>query len=507
MRKRLFISSVQGEFAQERRLLCEYVRNDALLCKFFEPFIFEELPAINLSAPQAYLTEAAASDIYLGIYGHDYGYEDAEGISPTEREYDTAKEHGRYRMVFIKRCEERHPKESTFIKKVEQDVVRKSFSNFDELRTAVYASLVRYMEEQSIVNFLPWDATFNRFATMDDIDPAKVSDFVDLAQKKRKLNINYKEENIPQILQKLDLASADGRLTNSALLLFAKRPQHFFPSCGIKCMMFPSPVKCKPILSLQVYEGGLLEMIDDAIAYVMQHVDAYVGTHTTASVDVQYEVPIEAVTEAIVNAATHRDYQSNGSIQVEIYPDRIEIWNPGMLPMGLTIEQLKGVHKSIPNNPILAKPVYLAGYIERVGSGTTDMIEKCEAEGLKAPEFKQDGDFQTVIWRKKANVTPNVLQNVTPINADNKEVVNFEGQNDGQNVPQNVPQSKQLKRLRLVLETILANRNISTEGIGEILGVSYKTVRRDINILRNSFRIEWVGSPKTGHWEVETLNK
>ena len=80
---KIFISSVQKEFAEERQLLCRYIREDALLGKFFQPFIFEELPAINLSAPEAYLSEAASSDIYLGLYGRDYGFEDAEGVSPT----------------------------------------------------------------------------------------------------------------------------------------------------------------------------------------------------------------------------------------------------------------------------------------------------------------------------------------------------------------------------------------------------------------------------------------
>ena len=58
---RVFISSVQREFAEERQLLCKYIREDALLGKFFLPFIFEELPAINLSAPEAYLNHITHS--------------------------------------------------------------------------------------------------------------------------------------------------------------------------------------------------------------------------------------------------------------------------------------------------------------------------------------------------------------------------------------------------------------------------------------------------------------
>ena len=70
---RIFISSVQKEFAHERTALCKYIRKDLLLCKFFQPFLFEELPAIDLTAQESYLKEAAHSEIYLGIFGKDYG--------------------------------------------------------------------------------------------------------------------------------------------------------------------------------------------------------------------------------------------------------------------------------------------------------------------------------------------------------------------------------------------------------------------------------------------------
>lgn len=134
---KVFISSVQREFERERRLLCDYIRTDALLGQFFVPFIFEDLPASEISAQKAYLTQAAACHIYLGIFGTQYGYEDAEGISPTEREYDTATEHFAHRLIYTLRTEApRHPKEQAFISKVEQNVVRRAFTTYEELRTA-----------------------------------------------------------------------------------------------------------------------------------------------------------------------------------------------------------------------------------------------------------------------------------------------------------------------------------------------------------------------------------
>ena len=109
---KLFISSVQREFANERRQLCDYIRTDGLLGQFFVPFIFENMPATDLSAQKAYLTQAADCDIYLGIFGTQYGYEDEQGISPTEREYDTASAHFAHRLTYtLRTAAPRHPKE------------------------------------------------------------------------------------------------------------------------------------------------------------------------------------------------------------------------------------------------------------------------------------------------------------------------------------------------------------------------------------------------------------
>ena len=99
MRFKVFISSVQREFAAERQMLAEYVRKDALLGKFFDVFLFEEEPACDVEARNLYLPEVEKSDIYLGILGAQFGNADADGVSPTEREYDLATEIGKDRLM------------------------------------------------------------------------------------------------------------------------------------------------------------------------------------------------------------------------------------------------------------------------------------------------------------------------------------------------------------------------------------------------------------------------
>jgi len=119
---------------------------------------------------------------------------------------------------------------------------------------------------------------------------------------------------------------------------------------------------------------------------------------------VAYEIPREVVAEAIVNAVAHRDYTSNGSVQVMLFADRLEVWNPGALPPSLTLEKLRHPHGSVPFNPQLAEPLYLTKYIERMGTGTGDMIRRCREVGLPEPKFSVSDGFVTTIWRKGGQV-------------------------------------------------------------------------------------------------------
>jgi len=106
--------------------------------------------------------------------------------------------------------------------------------------------------------------------------------------------------------------------------------------------------------------------------------------------------------EDIVNAVAHREYTSNASVQVMLFADRLEIWNPGELPPQLTVDNLRRPHASIPRSPRIAEPLFLARYIEKAGTGTLDMINLCAQAGLPAPEFRQDGgQFIQTLWRPK----------------------------------------------------------------------------------------------------------
>lgn len=154
--------------------------------------------------------------------------------------------------------------------------------------------------------------------------------------------------------------------------------------------------------------------MDQAKDFVLSKIDLWVGTRAeSAQAPTEYEIPQEVVAEAIVNAVCHRDYTSNASVQVMLFKDRLEVWNPGSLPPTLTLEKLKGPHASVPANPLIAEPMYLARYIERMGTGIRDMIDRCRNAGLADPEFKVDGGTWITTIRRRADA-PEVTGEVTP---------------------------------------------------------------------------------------------
>ena len=393
---RIFISSVQGEFAQERAALRDYVCGDALMRRFFDLFLFEDAPASNQRPDALYLEEVERCDIYVGLFGWSYGNEDEAGVSPTEREFDHASTLGIHRLIFVKGTDDgaRHAKMRALIGKSQAGLIRKRFSTTEELMTELYAALVEYLDAKKLFRRGAFDAEPCLKATLNDLDSRRMSWFIRRARGARQFPLT---ENAPpeELLAHLNLLN-DGRLTHAAVLLFGKAPQRFLISSEVKCAHFHGTEVAKPIPSYQVYKGTAFELVDHAVDFVLSKVALHVGTRAeSVRAAVTYEIPKEVVTEAIVNAVAHRDYTSDSSVQVMLFADRMEVRNPGRLAPPLTLEKLREPHNSLPSNPLLAKSLYLTEYIEQMGTGTLDMIHRCIGAGLSEPEFDVTDGFVT----------------------------------------------------------------------------------------------------------------
>lgn len=399
--EQIFVSSVQKELQNQRIAIRDYVHKDDLLRQFFRVFLFEDLPPADQRADDVYLEEVSRSSIYVGIFGNEYGWQDDEGLSPTEKEFNQASLLKKRRLIFINgdTDKNRHPKMKALIKRAGDQVIRRRFRDKEQLERLLYGSLIQYLQDQGFIATADFDATPCTEATLKNISLSKLKWFIKTARTEHKfpLSVNTSPKNA---LAHLNLIARDNP-AKGAVLLFCKKPKQFIYSADLVCLHYPGTEIQKPILSQQVYNGTLFEQVDNAVAFVMDRITRSVqpGNDKPES-NVEYEIPYPAVREAIVNAVAHRNYGSNSSVQVTVFADRIEVWNPGGLPENLTVDQLREPHPSIPRNRLLCEPLYLARYIERAGTGTIDMIRVCKNAGLPEPEFCNMGErFVTVLWR------------------------------------------------------------------------------------------------------------
>jgi predicted HTH transcriptional regulator len=397
----IFVSSVQQEFQVERYAVRDFVHGNDLLRQFFRVFLFEDLPPSDRRPDDIYLDEVAKSAVYLGIFGDEYGWEDNDGLSPTEKEFNAAAQHRKRRLILIKGREDkqRAPKMRALIRRVGDELVRRRFDDTEELLRLVYGSLIQFLQDRGFVAARDFDAAPCEGATLNDISPAHVRRFIERAKAERKYALPV-DTPPTEVLAHLNLlvGSVPSR---GAILLFCDQPERFMPSAEITCLHFHGTEVAKPIPNQQVYRGTLFDMTDKAVDFVMGCLARRVElSPASVASDVTYEIPDGAVREAIVNAVAHRNYASKAAVQVMVFADRIEVWNPGGLPEDLTVDQLRRPHHSVPRNRLLCEPLFLAHYIERVGTGTLDMIRLCREAGLPEPEFHPEGErFVTVIRR------------------------------------------------------------------------------------------------------------
>lgn len=162
------------------------------------------------------------------------------------------------------------------------------------------------------------------------------------------------------------------KLTNAGVLFFSDEPQKFIPESYITAVCYKSEDRFS-IIDKKDFYGPLLEQIDNSLSFIMRNMNVeYSITKSSDKLSAKrqelYDYPYEALREAVVNAVTHRDYFYDAShIYIHMYPNRIEIENPGGLYKGLTIENLG--KRSIRRNRLVADLLHRAGFIERVGSG------------------------------------------------------------------------------------------------------------------------------------------
>ncbi|MDO8871474.1 MAG: helix-turn-helix domain-containing protein [Methanoregula sp.] len=240
-----------------------------------------------------------------------------------------------------------------------------------------------------------WDLTPAQKTTVEDLDLAKVADYIKKANETGRRNI-APDESPQTVLEKIGLIQ-NSKPTWAALLLFGKNPQRVLSQATIHCGLFGSDEIS--VLDDRMVQGTVIEQVNDAMEFIRKNIRvAFVMTGEPERKQV-WDYPVEALREAVINAVCHRNYTISSSVEIRIMEASLKVWSPGRLASGITLPELFSSHASVLRNKGIAQIFYDMAWIERWGSGVQKIRTACAEAGLPEPVFQEDQGF-SVIFRK-----------------------------------------------------------------------------------------------------------
>lgn len=236
-----------------------------------------------------------------------------------------------------------------------------------------------------------WGARWERLPATEvdlaDLDKEEILKTAEIASEKRGWRFHDKTDPWT-ILIDLDLVH-HGRLTNAAVVLFAKEAGRIYPQTQVRATAYSSEKTAASIIDDQFFSGHIFSHLDAYDAFIQRHIS--VASEFSASGSTRKDIPLLpywALREGFRNALIHRDYSLYIDVSVGIYPRHFEVWSPGGLPQGLSVTSLKTADRSVPVNQDIAKVVFLRGLVDLLGRGTRKIVEQCKSFGLPDPSWK-----------------------------------------------------------------------------------------------------------------------
>ena len=192
----------------------------------------------------------------------------------------------------------------------------------------------------------------------------------------------------------------------AGLLSFGRDPTDTLTSAYVEAACYRGDrLSSDDLVRAERLGGSVSDQIDAGVAFVMH----FMRTGRDADDDDPYD--IDVVDEAIVNAVAHRDYSVSGSkIRLFLFSDRLELYSPGKLPNGITIEQMP--YRTFTRNQLLVG--FLSKmrskrtgqvFLESRGEGVRKILEDGEAHSGRRPEYELFGnELRLTVWgRGKAS--------------------------------------------------------------------------------------------------------
>ena len=243
------------------------------------------------------------------------------------------------------------------------------------------------MEANELCGMLHIDEMTVADTGMEDIDKAKVSDYVKQALQRR-----IDDKIIPEdiLYQNLNIIKKS-RLTLGGLLFFGKDPQKYRPVFSVKAVSFVgNSIGGSTYRDSREIVGAIPDMFRESMLFFKQNL-RYVQRGQNFNRPGIFEISEIALSELLQNALVHRDYGKNAPVRLMIFDNRVEIVSPGCLPNSLTVDNIKMGNAAVRNNLLASYAFKLMDY-KGFGSGIIRAME--EQPGI---EFVNDVEGQQFI--------------------------------------------------------------------------------------------------------------
>ena len=320
-----------------------------------------------------------------------------------------------------------------------------------------------------------WEDVTVEDITVDDLDEESFKIFRrEVLRSKRMVQEDLDLSNA-DLLSKLHLMS-NGKLKRSAVLLFYHDPSVVQNGSYIKIAKFGDGADLQYHDDL---ENSLIKNADQVIDLIyLKYLKANVSYIHDRRVET-YPYARDAIREAVYNAIAHTCYMFGTPVQIRIEDEAFIISNQCILPDGWTIETLMEPHDSVPYNPDIANVFYRAGYIEHWGRGIEKICEACKELGADLPFYELRGNGLRIHFKalKSALVAHSKSPNRYNVGLD----VGIAGR---------------------ILELLIENPKITMAEMAEKLNVAKRTIEREVKQLRETGRVERIGSKRFGHWKI-----
>ena len=257
----------------------------------------------------------------------------------------------------------------------------------ENLRNLEYAKNARHYEDE-----------LHPDAQIEDLDVELLAKF-----KKQIGAENLSDEQLLKARHFLKIINGEQRLTNAAVLLFAKDIQALYPNCRVRFIRYDGTIAgvgtSINIIKDVSIEYSLLRLIDKAKEFIATQLREFTKLNTmTGKFDVVPEYPEFAWVEGITNAICHRDYAMTGAfIKVCMFDDRLEITSPGQLPDVVTLENICETRFS--RNPVISRVLTDCKWVRELNEGVPRIYADMKEFFLDEPIFSEPPGYVKLVLK------------------------------------------------------------------------------------------------------------